>query len=210
MSFRIETDSMGPLEVPAEKYWGAQTQRSIIHFNIGNELIPIEVVRGLVLIKKAAAAVNTASGKLEKTLSNAMIAACDEILNGDYDTQFPLKVWMTGSGTQSNMNVNEVISNRANEILGFEKGTKKPVHPNDHVNMSQSSNDTFPAAMHIAAAQELKEKLLPALKEFHAGLLEKQEEFKHIVKTGRTHLQDAVSVLVVHMHKKSVLKSSQN
>ncbi len=192
MSFRIETDSMGPLEVPAEKYWGAQTQRSIIHFNIGNELIPIEVVRGLVLIKKAAAAVNTASGKLEKTLSNAMIAACDEILNGDYDTQFPLKVWMTGSGTQSNMNVNEVISNRANEILGFEKGTKKPVHPNDHVNMSQSSNDTFPAAMHIAAAQELKEKLLPALKDFHAGLLEKQEEFKHIVKTGRTHLQDAV------------------
>ena len=192
MSFRIETDSMGPLEVPAEKYWGAQTQRSIIHFNIGNELIPIEVVRGLVLIKKAAAAVNTASGKLEKNLSAAMIAACDEILNGDYDTQFPLKVWMTGSGTQSNMNVNEVISNRANEILGFEKGTKKPVHPNDHVNMSQSSNDTFPAAMHIAAAQEIKEKLLPALKDFHAGLLEKQEEFKDIVKTGRTHLQDAV------------------
>ena len=192
MSFRIETDSMGPLEVPAEKYWGAQTQRSIIHFNIGNELIPIEVVRGLVLIKKAAAAVNTASGKLEKNLSAAMIAACDEILNGDYDTQFPLKVWMTGSGTQSNMNVNEVISNRANEILGFEKGTKKPVHPNDHVNMSQSSNDTFPAAMHIAAAQEIKEKLLPALKDFHAGLLEKQEAFKDIVKTGRTHLQDAV------------------
>ena len=192
MAFRIETDSMGQLEVPAEKYWGAQTQRSIIHFNIGNELIPIEVVRGLVLIKKAAAAVNTASGKLEKNLSSAMIAACDEILNGDYDTQFPLKVWMTGSGTQSNMNVNEVISNRANEILGFEKGTKKPVHPNDHVNMSQSSNDTFPAAMHIAAAQEIKEKLLPALKDFHAGLLAKQEEFKDIVKTGRTHLQDAV------------------
>ena len=192
MSFRIETDSMGQLEVPAEKYWGAQTQRSIIHFNIGNELIPIEVVRGLVLIKKAAAAVNTASGKLEKTLANAMIAACDEILNGDYDTQFPLKVWMTGSGTQSNMNVNEVISNRANEILGFEKGTKKPVHPNDHVNMSQSSNDTFPAAMHIAAAQEIKEKLLPTLKDFHKGLLEKQEAFKDIVKTGRTHLQDAV------------------
>ena len=192
MSFRIETDSMGPLEVPAEKYWGAQTQRSIIHFNIGNELIPIEVVHGLVLIKKAAAAVNTASGKLEKNLANAMIAACDEILNGDYDTQFPLKVWMTGSGTQSNMNVNEVISNRANEILGFEKGTKKPVHPNDHVNMSQSSNDTFPAAMHIAAAQEIKEKLLPVLKDFHAGLLAKQEEFKDIVKTGRTHLQDAV------------------
>ncbi|MBQ9772205.1 MAG: class II fumarate hydratase [Lentisphaeria bacterium] len=192
MSFRTETDSMGQIEVPAEKYWGAQTQRSIIHFNISNELIPIEVVRGLVLIKKAAAAVNTASGKLEKTLSSAMIAACDEILNGDYDTQFPLKVWMTGSGTQSNMNVNEVIANRANEILGFEKGTKKPVHPNDHVNMSQSSNDTFPAAMHIAAAQEIKEKLLPALKDFHAGLLAKQEEFKDIVKTGRTHLQDAV------------------
>ena len=192
MSFRIETDSMGQLEVPAEKYWGAQTQRSIIHFNIGNELIPIEVVRGLVLIKKAAAAVNSASGKLDKSLANAMIAACDEILNGDYDTQFPLKVWMTGSGTQSNMNVNEVISNRANEILGFEKGTKKPVHPNDHVNMSQSSNDTFPAAMHIAAAQEIKEKLLPVLREFHTELLEKQEEFKDIVKTGRTHLQDAV------------------
>ena len=183
MSFRTETDSMGQIEVPAEKYWGAQTQRSIIHFNISNELIPIEVVRGLVLIKKAAAAVNTAYGKLEKTLSSAMIAACDEILNGDYDTQFPLKVWMTGSGTQSNMNVNEVIANRANEILGFEKGTKKPVHPNDHVNMSQSSNDTFPAAMHIAAAQEIKEKLLPALKDFHAGLLAKQEEFKDIAKS---------------------------
>ena len=192
MSFRTETDSMGSLEVPAEKYWGAQTQRSLIHFNIGNELIPIEVIRGLVLIKKAAAAVNCASGKLDKKLSNAMIAACDEILNGDYDTQFPLKVWMTGSGTQSNMNVNEVISNRANEILGSEKGAKKPVHPNDHVNMSQSSNDTFPAAMHIAAAQEIKEKLLPALKDFRAGLCEKQEAFKHIVKTGRTHLQDAV------------------
>jgi len=192
MNYRVESDSMGTVDVPAEKYWGAQTQRSLIHFNIGNDLIPIEVIRALVLIKKAAAAVNMESGRLSRENGAAIFAACDEIMNGDYDAQFPLKVWMTGSGTQSNMNVNEVISNRANETLGFGKGAKKPVHPNDHVNMSQSSNDTFPAAMHVAAAQMITGTLLPALCGFRDALKEKEEAFKDIVKTGRTHLQDAV------------------
>ena len=190
--FRLESDSMGTVEVPADKYWGAQTQRSLLHFNIGNDLIPLEVIRGLVLVKKASAETNFELGLLSKELCAAILGACDEILNGDYDAQFPLKVWMTGSGTQSNMNVNEVISNRANELLGGEKGTKKPVHPNDHVNMSQSSNDTFPAAMHIAAAEMIVRKLLPALKTFLEELKVKRDEFMPIVKIGRTHLQDAV------------------
>mgnify|MGYP000013096852 CR=1 FL=1 len=190
--FRLESDSMGTVEVPADKYWGAQTQRSLLHFNIGNDLIPLEVIRGLVLVKKASAETNFELGLLSKELCSAILGACDEILNGDYDAQFPLKVWMTGSGTQSNMNVNEVISNRANELLGGEKGTKKPVHPNDHVNMSQSSNDTFPAAMHIAAAEMIVRKLLPALKTFLEELKVKRDEFMPIVKIGRTHLQDAV------------------
>lgn len=190
--FRMESDSMGTIEVPSEKYWGAQTQRSLLHFNIGNDLIPLEVIRGLVIVKKAAAETNLELGLLPKELCSAILGACDEILNGDYDTHFPLKVWMTGSGTQSNMNVNEVISNRANELLGGGKGTKKPVHPNDHVNMSQSSNDTFPAAMHIAAAEMLVRRLLPALRTFHAGLEAKRDAFMPIVKIGRTHLQDAV------------------
>ena len=190
--FRLESDSMGTVEVPADKYWGAQTQRSLLHFNIGNDLIPLEVIRGLVLVKKASAETNFELGLLSNELCAAMLGACDEILNGDYDAQFPLKVWMTGSGTQSNMNVNEVISNRANELLGGEKGTKKPVHPNDHVNMSQSSNDTFPAAMHIAAAEMIVRKLLPALKTFLEELKVKRDEFMPIVKIGRTHLQDAV------------------
>ncbi len=190
--FRMESDSMGTIEVPSEKYWGAQTQRSLLHFNIGNDLIPLEVIRGLVIVKKAAAETNLELGLLPKELCSAILGACDEILNGDYDTHFPLKVWMTGSGTQSNMNVNEVISNRANELLGGGKGTKKPVHPNDHVNMSQSSNDTFPAAMHIAAAEMLVRRLLPALRTFHTGLEAKRDAFMPIVKIGRTHLQDAV------------------
>lgn len=190
--FRQESDSMGTIEVPAEKYWGAQTQRSLLHFNIGKDLIPLEVIRGLVIVKKASAETNFELGLLSKELCSAIQGACDEILNGDYDAQFPLKVWMTGSGTQSNMNVNEVISNRANELLGSEKGSKKPVHPNDHVNMSQSSNDTFPAAMHIAAAEMTVGKLLPALRLFLAELRKKRDEFVPIVKIGRTHLQDAV------------------
>ena len=183
---------MGTIEVPAEKYWGAQTQRSLLHFNIGKDLIPLEVIRGLVIVKKASAETNFELGLLSKELCSAIQGACDEILNGDYDTQFPLKVWMTGSGTQSNMNVNEVISNRANELLGSGKGSKKPVHPNDHVNMSQSSNDTFPAAMHIAAAEMTVGKLLPALRLFLSELQAKRDEFMPIVKIGRTHLQDAV------------------
>jgi fumarate hydratase, class II len=190
--FRQESDSMGTIEVPAEKYWGAQTQRSLLHFNIGKDLIPLEVIRGLVIVKKASAETNFELGLLSKELCSAIQGACDEILNGDYDAQFPLKVWMTGSGTQSNMNVNEVISNRANELLGGEKGSKKPVHPNDHVNMSQSSNDTFPAAMHIAAAEMTVGKLLPALRLFLTELRTKRDEFMPIVKIGRTHLQDAV------------------
>lgn len=190
--FRQESDCMGTIEVPAEKYWGAQTQRSLLHFNIGKDLIPLEVIRGLVIVKKASAETNFELGLLSKELCSAIQGACDEILNGDYDTQFPLKVWMTGSGTQSNMNVNEVISNRANELLGSGKGSKKPVHPNDHVNMSQSSNDTFPAAMHIAAAEMTVGKLLPALRLFLSELQAKRDEFMPIVKIGRTHLQDAV------------------
>ena len=190
--FRLESDSMGTIEVPSDKYWGAQTQRSLLHFNIGNNLIPLEVIRGLVIVKKASAEANYELGLLPRELCSAILGACDEILNGDYNAHFPLKVWMTGSGTQSNMNVNEVISNRANELLGGGKGTKKPVHPNDHVNMSQSSNDTFPAAMHIAAAEMLVHRLLPALRTFHAGLEAKRDAFRSIVKIGRTHLQDAV------------------
>ena len=190
--YRTETDSMGTIEVPAEKYWGAQTQRSLIHFNIGDDLIPLEVIRGLVLVKKASAETNCELGLLKKELCSAIVGVCDEIMNGDYSAQFPLKVWMAGSGTQSNMNVNEVISNRANELLGGEKGTKKPVHPNDHVNMSQSSNDTFPATMHIAAAEMIVRKLLPALQHYRDVLDKKRQEFDGIVKIGRTHLQDAV------------------
>ncbi len=190
--FRLESDSMGTIEVPSDKYWGAQTQRSLLHFNIGNDLIPLEVIRGLVIVKKASAETNYELGLLPRELCSAILGACDEFLNGDYNAHFPLKVWMTGSGTQSNMNVNEVISNRANELLGGGKGTKKPVHPNDHVNMSQSSNDTFPAAMHIAAAEMLVHRLLPALRTFHAGLEAKRDAFRSIVKIGRTHLQDAV------------------
>ena len=190
--FRLESDSMGTIEVPSDKYWGAQTQRSLLHFNFGNDLIPLEVIRGLVIVKKASAEANYELGLLPRELCSAILGACDEILNGDYNAHFPLKVWMTGSGTQSNMNVNEVISNRANELLGGGKGTKKPVHPNDHVNMSQSSNDTFPAAMHIAAAEMLVHRLLPALRTFHAGLEAKRDAFRSIVKIGRTHLQDAV------------------
>lgn len=191
-SFRIETDSMGPVEVPAGHFWGAQTQRSMIHFNIGGDLIPEEVIRAFAILKKAAARANESLGNLPKDLADAVCGACDAILEGKLSGEFPLKVWMTGSGTQSNMNVNEVIANYANEKAGFPRGSKKPVHPNDHVNRSQSSNDTFPAAMHIAAAEALTKTLLPALDELISVLGEKEREFASVVKIGRTHLQDAV------------------
>lgn len=190
--FRIERDSMGEIQVPADKYWGAQTQRSTHYFNIGLDFIPQEVIHALAVIKKAAARVNARSGRLAPDLAEAVCQAADEVLSGKLDGNFPLKVWMTGSGTQSNMNLNEVIANRASEMLGGERGTRKPVHPNDHVNMSQSSNDTFPAAMHIAAVQETRNRLLPQLHRLRGLLHEKAEEFGDIVKIGRTHLQDAV------------------
>jgi len=188
---RTETDSFGPLEVPAEKYWGAQTQRSIQNFPIGWEKQPIAIVRGLGVIKKACAQANMASGKLDQTLGNAILQAASEVIEGKFDDNFPLVVWQTGSGTQSNMNANEVIANRAIEILGGVIGSKDPVHPNDHCNMGQSSNDTFPTAMHIATAMSARDVLLPGLEKLLAGLEAKAEEFKDIIKIGRTHTQDA-------------------
>ena len=190
--FRLERDSMGEIQVPAEKYWGAQTQRSTHYFNIGLDFIPEEVIRALAVIKKASARANEQSGRLKPELAAAICQAADEVLAGKLDGNFPLKVWMTGSGTQSNMNMNEVIANRASELLGGERGTKKPVHPNDHVNMSQSSNDTFPAAMHIAAVLETRNRLLPEISRLKDIILDKAHEFDDIVKIGRTHLQDAV------------------
>ena len=188
---RTETDSFGPLEVPAERYWGAQTQRSIQNFPIGWEKQPAELVRALGVIKQAAADVNIASGDLDPALGKAIAAAAAEVAAGKWDAEFPLVVWQTGSGTQSNMNANEVISNRAIEMLGGEIGSKKPVHPNDHVNMSQSSNDTFPTAMHIAVAVTARDVTLPGLQKLHGALVEKAVEFRDIIKIGRTHTQDA-------------------
>ncbi|RDW14499.1 class II fumarate hydratase [Paracoccus thiocyanatus] len=188
---RTETDSFGPLEVPAEKYWGAQTQRSIQNFPIGWERQPVPIIRALGAIKQAAAEVNMATGKLDPEIGKAMVQAAAEVMAGRFDDNFPLVVWQTGSGTQSNMNANEVISNRAIEILGGEMGSKKPVHPNDHVNMGQSSNDTFPTAMHVAIAMQARDVLLPGLEKLHKALVAKSEEFKDIIKIGRTHTQDA-------------------
>ena len=188
---RTETDSFGPLEVPADRYWGAQTQRSLMNFPIGWEKQPVAVVRALGVIKCAAARTNMALGVLDEKLGAAMVEAATEVVEGKLDDHFPLVVWQTGSGTQSNMNANEVVSNRAIEILGGEMGSKSPVHPNDHCNMGQSSNDTFPTAMHIAAAMTARDVLLPGLRKLHAALQEKQEAFKHIIKIGRTHTQDA-------------------
>ena len=188
---RTETDSFGPLEVPADKYWGAQTQRSIINFPIGWEKQPIAIVRALAIIKKACAEVNVAQGDLDPALGAAIQAAAQEMIDGRFDDNFPLAVWQTGSGTQSNMNANEVISNRAIEMLGGVMGSKKPVHPNDHVNMGQSSNDTFPTAMHVAIGMMARDVLLPGLAKLHAALIDKTVEFKDIIKIGRTHTQDA-------------------
>ncbi|MBE1282172.1 MAG: class II fumarate hydratase [Rhodobacteraceae bacterium] len=188
---RTETDSFGPLEVPADKYWGAQTQRSIMNFPIGWEKQPVAIVRALGVIKKACAMANKANGKLDDTIADAVIQAAGEVVEGKFDDNFPLVVWQTGSGTQSNMNSNEVIANRAIEILGGVIGSKDPVHPNDHCNMGQSSNDTFPTAMHIAAAMTVRDVLLPGLTKLAEGLEAKSEEFKDIIKIGRTHTQDA-------------------
>ena len=188
---RTETDSFGPLEVPADKYWGAQTQRSIINFPIGWEQQPVAIVRALGVIKKACAAVNLEFGDLDAALAPAIQQAAQEVIDGKFDDNFPLVVWQTGSGTQSNMNSNEVISNRAIEILGGVMGSKSPVHPNDHCNMGQSSNDTFPTAMHVAIGMVARDTLLPGLRKLHAALKAKSEEFKDIIKIGRTHTQDA-------------------
>ncbi|MBO9476963.1 class II fumarate hydratase [Shimia sp. R11_0] len=188
---RTETDSFGPLEVPSEKYWGAQTQRSIMNFPIGWEKQPVAIVRALGVIKQACAMQNKATGKLDAKIADAVIQAASEVVAGKFDDNFPLVVWQTGSGTQSNMNSNEVIANRAIEILGGVIGSKDPVHPNDHCNMGQSSNDTFPTAMHIAAAMTVRDVLLPGLTKLAEGLEAKAEEFKDIIKIGRTHTQDA-------------------
>jgi fumarate hydratase class II len=188
---RVETDSFGPLDVPADKYWGAQTQRSILNFPIGWERQPTAIIRALGVIKQAAAEVNMATGAIDRTLGTAIRDAAAEVVAGRFDDNFPLVVWQTGSGTQSNMNANEVIGNRAIEVLGGVMGSKKPVHPNDHVNMGQSSNDTFPTAMHIATAMMARDVLIPGLEKLHAGLMEKVAAFRDIIKIGRTHTQDA-------------------
>ncbi len=188
---RTETDSFGPLEVPADKYWGAQTQRSIQNFRIGWERQPVAIVRALGVIKKACALVNIDQGDISPELGEAIAAAAQEVIDGKFDDNFPLVVWQTGSGTQSNMNANEVISNRAIEMLGGEMGSKKPVHPNDHCNMGQSSNDTFPTAMHVAIGMVARDVLIPGLEHLHKALTAKADEFKDIIKIGRTHTQDA-------------------
>jgi fumarate hydratase class II len=188
---RTETDSFGPLEVASDRYWGAQTQRSILNFPIGWERQPVALVRALGVIKQAAATVNMAQGDLDPERGEAIAAAAAEVAEGRWDDHFPLVVWQTGSGTQTNMNANEVISNRAIELLGGEIGSKAPVHPNDHVNMGQSSNDTFPTAMHIAVATTARDVTLPGLQKLHGALVDKAVAFEGIIKIGRTHTQDA-------------------
>jgi len=189
---RIETDSMGQIEVPGNVYWGAQTQRSLRHFNIGSDTMPPELIRAFGILKKACALVNQDLGKLPVDKTKLIVQAADEVIAGKLNGHFPLRIWQTGSGTQTNMNVNEVIANRAIELAGGVLGSKKPVHPNDDVNMSQSSNDTFPTAMHIAAAERVKTALIPAVRSVHDAIAAKAEEFNDVVKIGRTHLQDAV------------------
>jgi fumarate hydratase class II len=189
---RTETDSMGAIDVPAERLWGAQTERSLHHFAIADDHIPKAVIRAMALLKSAAALVNKDLGKLSPEYAELITTAANEIVEGRHDAEFPLYVWQTGSGTQTNMNVNEVISNRANELAGGQRGTKDPIHPNDHVNMSQSSNDTFPTAMNIAAVEEVERRLIPSVRALRDSLARRAEEFADIVKIGRTHLQDAV------------------
>jgi fumarate hydratase class II len=192
---RIESDSMGEIAVPSDKYWGAQTERSLLHFNIGDDRMPREMIRALGILKKAAALVNSELGKLPSDKLKLIVQACDEVIEGKLDDHFPLRVWQTGSGTQTNMNANEVISNRAIELAAGVLGSKTPIHPNDDVNMSQSSNDTFPTAMFIAGAEKLNQ-LIPAIQEVCDAIAAKAEEFKDVVKIGRTHLQDATPLTV--------------
>ena len=217
---RTETDSFGPLEVPSEKYWGAQTQRSIINFPIGWEKQPVAIVRALGVIKQACAEANKAAGNLNEEIADAIIKSAAEVVAGKFDDNFPLVVWQTGSGTQSNMNANEVIANRAIEILGGTIGSKEPVHPNDHCNMAQSSNDTFPTAMHIATAMASRDVLIPGLEKLEKSLRNKIEEFDGIIKIGRTHTQDATPIRLsqefsgyahqVHMGIKRISKSLED
>lgn len=192
--YRLETDSMGEVEVPSNSYWGAQTQRSLENFKIGSEKMPCGLIKAFALLKRTAAVTNDELGHLDSECCKAIQKACDAILEGELLDQFPLKVWQTGSGTQTNMNLNEVIANYANELLGFPKGNKKPVHPNDHVNLGQSSNDSFPTAMNISAVLSIHQDLLPALKELWTALNNKASEFKDMNKVGRTHLQDATPI----------------
>ena len=192
--YRIETDSMGPIRVPADRYWGAQTQRSLENFKIGGERMPEPLIRAFGIQKKAAALANMALGELDKRRGRAIVRAADEVIEGKLSDHFPLVVWQTGSGTQTNMNANEVLANRASEILGGKIGSKDPVHPNDHCNRGQSSNDSFPTAMHIAAAMELHGRLLPALKRLHRALARKSRQFAKIIKIGRSHFQDATPI----------------
>ena len=189
---RKETDSIGTVEVPNEKYYGAQSQRSLINFSIGRESIPVELIRAFGIVKKAAALANIELGKLPKEKANFIIEACEEVITGKLSSHFPVKIWQTGSGTQTNMNINEVISNRAIELAGGKLGSKNPIHPNDHVNMSQSSNDTFPTAIHIASADMISKQLIPSVVALRDTLENKSKEFSKIIKIGRTHLQDAV------------------
>ena len=194
MKYRTEFDSIGKIKVPGDKYWGASTERSNKYFNIGDFLVRPIVIQSIAIIKKAAAIVNNKNKDLDKKISKYIIKASEEVIRGKLDSHFPLKVWQTGSGTQTNMNVNEVIANRAIQMMGGKMGTKKPVHPNDHVNKSQSTNDVFPTAMHIAIAMKTRDKLLPSLKLLEKSLSKKAKEFKKIVKVGRTHLQDATPI----------------
>src|SRR5438876_3613909 len=191
MGIRTETDSLGEVDVPSDKLWGAQTQRSLEHFSIGHDLIPREMITAYATLKKAAARANHVGGRLDNKRHGLIVQACDEILACQHQDMFPLHVWMTGSGTQFNMNVNEVIVNRASQLAGKPLGSKEPVHPNDHVNMSQSSNDTFPSAMNIAAAVEVKQRLIPAVMALRDAIAAKAEAWDDIIKIGRTHLQDA-------------------
>jgi fumarate hydratase class II len=186
---------MGAIEVASDRYWGAQTERSLHHFNIGDDRMPREMIRALGILKKAAALVNEDLGKLPRDKTKLIVQACDEVIEGKLDDHFPLRVWQTGSGTQTNMNANEVISNRAIELAGGELGSKKPIHPNDDVNMSQSSNDTFPTAMYIAAAEQFN-KLIPRVRELQDAIEAKAQEFADVVKIGRTHLQDATPLTI--------------
>lgn len=189
--FRSETDTMGAVNVPSEKYWGAQTQRSLQNFKIGDTTLPLGMIMAFAHLKKAASTVNADLGLLPREVSDSINKAADEVLSGKFNDNFPLVVWQTGSGTQTNMNINEVLANRAIEMMNGKIGSKKPVHPNDHVNCGQSSNDTFPTAMHIAAVAAVEDEILPSLKKLHSALQAKSEDFKHIIKIGRTHLQDA-------------------